>query len=77
VQRHAPEQPAPPVRQVTPTVASEIMAVTSQLSGSQLGHRFLSGSGARLVVTRASQSKGTCPRRLGSGRPGPGPSPDS
>jgi hypothetical protein len=76
VQRHAPDQ-AERLRPVPPSVTSEIMAVTSQLSGSQLGHRFLSGSGARLVVTRASQSKGTCPRRLGSGRPGPGPSPDS
>ena len=41
---------------VTPAIKSDILAVTSQLSGSQLGHSFLSGSGARLSITSAGQS---------------------
>ena len=72
-----PEQPTAPVLTVTPAIKSDILAVTSQLSGSQLGHSFLSGSDARLSITSAGQSAGPCHSRLGSGRPGPGPSPDS
>jgi len=68
-QRHAPEQPA--------TQLPDILAVTSQLSGSQHRHSFLSGSGARLEITRARRTGGSWHRRLGSGRPGPGPNPDS
>jgi hypothetical protein len=71
-----PEQPTAPVLTVTPATKSDIMAVTSQLSGSQLGHSFLPGCGARLSITSAGQSDGPCHSRLGSGRPGPGPSPD-
>jgi hypothetical protein len=75
--RQVPEQPKAPVLTVTPAVKTDSLAVTSQLSGLQLGHRFLPGSGARLSITSARQSVGPCHSRLGSGRPGPGPSPDS
>jgi len=40
-QRYAPDRAAAHVVPVPPAVQSEILAVTSQLSGSQLGHRFL------------------------------------
>jgi len=53
-QRHAPDQAAPPLP-AAPGVTPDVMAVTSQLPGSQLGYRFLSGSHARLEVTRADQ----------------------
>jgi len=66
-QRHVPGQPT--------TQPPDILAVTSQLSGSQHRHSFLSGSDARLTVTRARRTGGPCHRRLGSGRPGPGPNP--
>jgi len=75
--RQVPEQPTVPVLTVTSAIKSDILAVTSQLSGSQLGHSFLPGSDARLSITSAGQSDGPCHSRLGSGRPGPGPSPDS
>jgi hypothetical protein len=55
-QRHVPGQsPAKilPVAPVAPAVKADILAVTSQLSGSQLGHSFLPGRGARLRNTRA------------------------
>ena len=76
VPRQAQEQPTTPVLTVTPAVNTDVLAVTSQLSGSQLGPSFLPGSGARLSITSAGQSAGPCHSRLGSGRPGPGPSPD-
>jgi hypothetical protein len=77
VPQRAQEQPAAPVLTVTSAIESDILAVTSQLSGLQLGHSFLPGSDARLSITSAGQSDGPCNSRLGSGRPGPGPSPDS
>jgi hypothetical protein len=40
-QRYAPDKPAAHIVPVPPAVQSDIMAVTSQLPGSQLGHRFL------------------------------------
>jgi hypothetical protein len=40
-QRHTPDQPAAPMPSVAPAVQPDIMAVTSQLSGFQLGHSFL------------------------------------
>jgi len=55
-QRHVPGQsPAKilPVAPVASAVKADILAVTSQLSGSQLGHSFLPGRGARLRNTRA------------------------
>jgi len=76
-QRPTPDQTAPPISPAKPAVQSDIVAVTSQLSGSQLGHRFLSGSGARLERQEPGSNLGPCRIRLGSGRPGPGPSPDS
>jgi hypothetical protein len=76
-QHQVPEQPTAPVLTVAPASEPDVMAVTSQLSGSQLGPSFLPGSSARLVITSAEQSDGSCRDRLGSGRPGPGPSPDS
>jgi hypothetical protein len=60
-----------------PPATPEVLAATGQLPGSQLGYSFLSGSNGILGVTRAGNGKGPCRRRLGSGRPGPGPSPDS
>ncbi len=40
-QRYAPDRPAAHVAPAPPAVQPDILAVTSQLSGSQLGHRFL------------------------------------
>ena len=77
ITRQVPEQPTAPGLTVAPAIKSDILAVASQLSGSQLGPSFLPGSGARLSITSAGQSDGPCRSRLGSGRPGPGPSPDS
>jgi hypothetical protein len=77
VPRQAQEQPTTPVLPVPSAIESDILAVTSQLSGLQLGHSFLPGSDARLGIASAGQSDGPCHSRLGSGRPGPGPSPDS
>jgi hypothetical protein len=77
VPRQGQEQPTAPVLTVPSAITSDILAVTSQLSGSQLGHSFLPGSDARLSITSAGQSDGPCNSRLGSGRPGPGTSPDS
>ena len=47
------EEPAAPVLTVTSAIKSDILAVTSQLSGLQLGHSFLPGSDARLSITSA------------------------
>jgi hypothetical protein len=77
VPRQAPEPLAAPVLTVTPPLNTDVLAVTSQLSGSQLGPSFLPGSGARLSITSAGRLDGPCHSRLGSGRPGPGLSPDS
>jgi hypothetical protein len=52
-QRHVPSQPAKQRYTVAPVIKPDILAVTSQLSGSQLCHSFLPGSGARLRNTRA------------------------
>jgi hypothetical protein len=57
-QRHVPAQPLTQVFPVTPASKSDVLAVTSQLSGSQLCHSFLPGSGARLRSTRAGN--GSC-----------------
>lgn len=73
--QHVPDQSPAPAFSVAPAIKPDILAVTSQLSGSQVCHSFLPGSGDRLGITRAGN--GPCIRRLGSGRPGPGPSPDS
>jgi hypothetical protein len=52
-QRHVPGQSLAQIFSVAPAIKPDILAVTSQLSGSQLGHSFLPGSGARLRNTRA------------------------
>src|ERR1700704_40227 len=39
--RHVPPHPPPQVFSVTPASKSDVLAVTSQLSGSQLCHSFL------------------------------------
>jgi hypothetical protein len=57
-QRHVPAQPLTQVFPVTPASKSDVLAVTSQLPGSQLWHSFLPGSGARLRNTRAGN--GSC-----------------
>jgi hypothetical protein len=58
VPRQAQEPLAAPVLTVTPALDTDVLAVTSQLSGSQLGPSFLPGSGARLSITSAGQSVG-------------------
>jgi hypothetical protein len=77
LRKQVQEEPTAPALTGRPAIESDILAVTSQLSGLQLGHSFLPGSDARLGITSAGQSDGPCHSRLGSGRPGPGPSPDS
>jgi len=52
-QRHVPGQSPAEISSAAPTVKADILAVTSQLSGSQLGHSFLPGRGAKLRNTRA------------------------
>jgi hypothetical protein len=52
-QRHVPGQSPAKILPVAPAVKADILAVTSQLSGSQLGHSFLPGRGAKLRNTRA------------------------
>jgi hypothetical protein len=52
-QRHVPDQPVAQIFSVAPAVKPDILAVTSQLPGSQLWHSVLPGSGARLRNTRA------------------------
>ena len=73
-QRHVPDQPVSQLLETASAAKDEMLAVTSQLSGSQLCHRFLPGSRARLKEQQPD--KGSCQDRLDSGRPGPGPSPD-
>jgi hypothetical protein len=54
-QQHVPSQSAKHLYAVAPAITPNILAVTSQLSGSQLCHSFLPGSGARLRNTRAGK----------------------
>jgi hypothetical protein len=54
-QRRVPAQPLARVFSPTPVIKPDKLAVTSQLSGSQLCHSFLPGSGARLRSTRAGK----------------------
>jgi len=71
VQRHVPDQPAQPATQLlpaAPAIKPDILAVTSQLSGSQRSYSFLTGRSARLKSTGA-RSRGPCRDRLDSGRP--------
>ena len=51
--RHIPGRSFAQIFAVAPAIKPDILAVTSQLSGSQLGHSFLPGRGARLRNTRA------------------------
>jgi len=51
--RHVPGQPLAPNFSVVPATKPDILAVTSQLSGSQVCHSFLPGTGDRLRITRA------------------------
>jgi hypothetical protein len=55
VHRHVPGQSATQFFAVASAVNPDILAVTSQLSGSQLEHSFLPGSGVRLRNTRAGK----------------------
>jgi hypothetical protein len=52
-QRPVPGRSEKQVFALVPAIKPDIRAVTSQLSGSQLCHSFLPGSGARLRSTRA------------------------
>jgi len=51
--RHVPGQPLAENFSVAPATEPDILAVTSQLSGSQVCHSFLPGTGDRLRITRA------------------------
>ena len=51
--RHVPGQSPSPIISVAPAIKPDIRAVTSQLSGSQVCHSFLPGTGDRLRLTRA------------------------
>jgi hypothetical protein len=51
--RHVPGQSLAPNFPVAPVTKPDILAVTSQLSGSQVCHSFLPGTGDRLRITRA------------------------
>jgi hypothetical protein len=73
-QRHVPDQPVTQLLAAASAAKDEVLAVTSQLSGSQHCHRLLPGSSARLKEQAPIQWP--CQDRLDSGRPGPGPSPD-
>jgi len=74
-QRHVPDQPVTQPPAAAPAAKDEVLAVTSQLSGSQHCHSFLPGSRARLKEQEPITWP-LCEDRLDSGRPGPGPSPD-
>jgi hypothetical protein len=51
--RHVPGQPLAQNFPAVPVTKPDILAVTSQLSGSQVCHSFLPGTGDRLRTTRA------------------------
>jgi hypothetical protein len=51
--QHVPGQPLAENFSVAPATKPDILAVTSQLSGSQVCHSFLPGTGDRLRITRA------------------------
>ena len=53
--RHVPLQPGPQRFAAASATNPDTLAVTSQLSGSQVGHSFLPGSRATLRGTRAGQ----------------------
>jgi hypothetical protein len=53
--RHVPAQQAAQRLMAMPAVKPDKLAVTSQLSGSQVGHSFLPGSDAKLRNTRAGK----------------------
>jgi len=70
-QRHVPDQPVTQLLAAASAAKDEVLAVTSQLSGSQQCHSFLQGSGARLkeqepIRWPLSRSSG-----LGTARPRP------
>jgi hypothetical protein len=70
-QRHVPDQPVTQLLAAASAAKDEVLAVTSQLSGSQHCHRFLPGSSARLkkqepIEWFLSRSSG-----LGTARPRP------
>jgi hypothetical protein len=58
---------------VAPATKPDVLAVTSQLSGSQVCHSFLPGSGDRLRITRAGQRPLHQTSGLGTARPRPEP----
>jgi hypothetical protein len=54
-QRQVPAQTPAQAFSVTPAIKPDILAVTSQLSGSHASHSFLPGSSARLRNTRTGR----------------------
>jgi hypothetical protein len=70
-QRHVPDQPVSQLLETAPAAKDEMLAVTSQLSGSQLCHRFLPGSRARLKAQEPVRWPLSRSSGLGTARPRP------
>ena len=70
-QRHVPDQPVTPLLAAASAAKDEVLAVTSQLSGSQHCHRFLPGSSARLKEQEPIQWFLSRSSGLGTARPRP------
>ena len=72
-QRHVPDQAVTQIFSVAPASKPDILAVTSQLYGSQLCHSFLPGSGARLEIQEPVDRSLIETSGLGTARPRPEP----
>src|SRR6266702_1944842 len=72
-QRHVPDQAVTQIFSAAPTIKPDILAVTSQLPGSQLWHSFLPGSDARLETQELVNRLLIETSGLGTARPRPEP----
>jgi hypothetical protein len=70
-QRHVPDQPVTQLLAAASAAKDEVLAVTSQLSGSQHCYRFLPGSSARLKEQEPIQWPLSRSSGLGTARPRP------
>ena len=70
-QRHVPDQPVTQLLAAASAAKDEVLAVTSQLSGSQQCHSFLQGSGARLKEQESVRWPLSRSSGLGTARPRP------
>jgi hypothetical protein len=70
-QPHVPEQPTVALLAVAPAAKSDVLAATSQLAGSQRCLSFLTGSGAKLLITEAELRSLCRTSGLGTARPRP------